>query len=111
MDYYLGRERMEESQELTNEETVFVLREIFVDAVHAGAIEFSEEVDPEDSSFKLQGAALTTRYTPGGGKKFKEKTDYFLPRHIDNYALNDECYANGLLDSLCMCVREVMKSS
>ena len=83
LSYYLGNERMHRNKELLDEEKEFVLRELFIDAVDADAINFSKKVDSKDFSFKLpvSPSSLIIKYTPGGGEKFEERIAYF-PFHL-----------------------------
>ncbi len=75
VDFYLGSIRSEDSVDITDEEKEFIIRELFCDAVSAGAICPSIRPDVKDLSFKLDrssslshDACLIIEYVPSGAK-------------------------------------------
>ena len=112
LSYYLGNERVKEDKELTTREKAFVLREVFIDAVNAGAIQLPKKMDPKDFHFEFMFANdLTVKYAPGGNKKFKEKTAYFPSNRIHNHPLNDTYYLDDLLYELSSATRNTTASN
>ncbi len=89
----------------------FVLRELFIDAVNAGAIGFSRQVDPGDFNFKLNAAGsnaypncqLIVDYTPKTGTPVAGSTAYY-GSNIRNQELQSE-QTRDLFYYLCNAIR------
>lgn len=93
INFYFGSTTTKTWRNLTDEERIFIINELFRDAVDIGVIVLPAQVDVKDFSFKFDRAHrasqydfLSVEYSPPGVKKKRGRivwTDFCLDRRVD----------------------------
>ncbi len=113
-DYYFGTDR---TKAKTNVEITtqgkFLLREMFIDAVNAGAIKFTPRINPQDFHFNFvdiyclpRPRQLTVEYTPKTGARVTGSIDY----HGEGMYKLQSASVKKLLYYFCVAIRAAQDS-
>ncbi len=112
-EFYFGVAKLKNDTVLTDKEKEFIIRELFLDAISAGALSFSAKVNPKDFSFQLRranrmkphaNADLIVEYAPKGAKKVTGVThfnDYYLEKSSITQASHHifSCFKGAIWDA------------